>query len=99
MKIPVLPAVVLLSLLTLHSVQGAALGSPKEETTIGNYEEGSEAFNTQFLNLDKLQSVFKGDEFLNWHAITEAFKKAFPFFNWEAFPKLKGLRSATPDAQ
>ncbi|XP_073913773.1 keratinocyte differentiation-associated protein isoform X2 [Castor canadensis] len=85
MKIPVLPAVVLLSLLTLHSVQGAALGSPKEETTIGNYEEGSE--------------VFKGDEFLNWHAITEAFKKAFPFFNWEAFPKLKGLRSATPDAQ
>uniref|UniRef100_A0A8C0WC80 Uncharacterized protein n=1 Tax=Castor canadensis TaxID=51338 RepID=A0A8C0WC80_CASCN len=55
MKIPVLPAVVLLSL-ALHSVQGAALGSPKvsEETTIGNYEEGSE---------------------------------------------LKGLRSATPDAQ
>uniref|UniRef100_A0A8D2E1D9 Keratinocyte differentiation associated protein n=1 Tax=Sciurus vulgaris TaxID=55149 RepID=A0A8D2E1D9_SCIVU len=85
MKIPVLPAVALLSLLALHSTQGASLGSPEEDTTIGNYAPGSEAF--------------KADEFLNWHAIAEAFKKSLPFLNWDAFPKLKGLRSAIPDAQ
>ncbi|MEJ1286916.1 dermokine [Cricetulus griseus] len=44
MKIPILPAVALLSLLALHAVHGAALG-------------GAEGFNSQFLNLDKLQSV------------------------------------------
>uniref|UniRef100_A0A8C9PLW8 Keratinocyte differentiation associated protein n=2 Tax=Marmotini TaxID=337730 RepID=A0A8C9PLW8_SPEDA len=88
MKIPVLPAVALLALLALHSTQGASLGSPEvstEETTIGNYALGPEAF--------------KSDEFLNWHAIIEAFKRTFPFFNWDAFPKLKGLRSVIPDAQ
>uniref|UniRef100_G3SW79 Keratinocyte differentiation associated protein n=1 Tax=Loxodonta africana TaxID=9785 RepID=G3SW79_LOXAF len=99
MKIPVLPAVALLSLLALHSAQGAAVGSPEEETTIGNYAAGPEAFNTQFLNLDKLKSAFKNDEFLNWHALFELFKRKLPFLNWDAFPKLKGLRSATPDAQ
>ncbi|KAM5236195.1 keratinocyte differentiation-associated protein [Ctenodactylus gundi] len=86
MKIPVLPAVALLSLLALHSAQGAALGNP-------------EAFSPQFLNVDKFRSAFKADEFLNWHAIFDAFKRALPFFNWEAFPKLKGMRSAIPDAQ
>ncbi|OBS72779.1 hypothetical protein A6R68_12650 [Neotoma lepida] len=59
MKIPILPAVALLSLLALHAVQGAALG-------------GAEGLNSQFLNLDKLQSMFKN---------------ALPFINWEAFPK------------
>ncbi|KAM9631669.1 keratinocyte differentiation-associated protein [Trichechus inunguis] len=72
MKIPVLPAVVLLSLLALHSAQGAALGS-------------SEAFQTE--------------EFLNWHALFELIKSKLPFLNWDSFPKLKGLRSAIPDAQ
>nr|XP_012630692.1 keratinocyte differentiation-associated protein [Microcebus murinus] len=85
MKIPVLPAVALLCLLALHSARGAALGGSEEETTIGNYVAGSEAF--------------KPDEFLNWHALFEAIKKKLPFLNWDAFPKLKGLRSATPDAQ
>ncbi|XP_021095368.1 keratinocyte differentiation-associated protein isoform X2 [Heterocephalus glaber] len=85
MKIPVLPAVALLSLLVLHSAQGAALGSPEEEATIANYALGSENFNT--------------DEFLNWHALIEFIKKSFPFFNWEVFPKLKGMRSAVPDSQ
>ncbi|XP_047383643.1 keratinocyte differentiation-associated protein [Sciurus carolinensis] len=99
MKIPVLPAVALLSLLALHSTQGASLGSPEEDTTIGNYAPGSEAVSPQFLNIDKLRSAFKADEFLNWHAIAEAFKKSLPFLNWDAFPKLKGLRSAIPDAQ
>ncbi|KAM5210571.1 keratinocyte differentiation-associated protein isoform 1-T1 [Hipposideros larvatus] len=99
MKIPVLPAVVLLSLLVLHSAQGAALGSSEEESTIGNYAAGPEAYNSQFLNLDKLRSAFKNDEFLNWHALFETIKKKLPFLNWDAFPKLKGLRSATPDAQ
>uniref|UniRef100_F6RTK7 Keratinocyte differentiation associated protein n=1 Tax=Equus caballus TaxID=9796 RepID=F6RTK7_HORSE len=70
-----------------------------EETTLGNYAAGPEAFNTQFLNLDKLRSAFKTDEFLNWHALFESIKKKLPFLNWDAFPKLKGLRSATPDAQ
>ncbi|XP_002920968.1 keratinocyte differentiation-associated protein [Ailuropoda melanoleuca] len=99
MKIPVLPAVVLLSLLALHSAQGASLGSSEEETTIGNYAAGPEAFNANFLNIDKLRSVFKPDEFLNWHALFESIKRKLPFLNWDAFPKLKGLRSATPDAQ
>ncbi|XP_066205328.1 keratinocyte differentiation-associated protein isoform X1 [Saccopteryx leptura] len=99
MKIPVLPAVVLLSLLALHSAQGAALGGSEEKTTIGNYAAGPEAFNSQFLNLDKLRSAFKNDEFLNWHALFETIKRKLPFLNWDAFPKLKGLRSATPDAQ
>uniref|UniRef100_A0A2K6FC00 Keratinocyte differentiation associated protein n=1 Tax=Propithecus coquereli TaxID=379532 RepID=A0A2K6FC00_PROCO len=99
MKIPVLPAVALLSLLALHSAWGAALGGSEEETTIGNYVAGSEAFNPQFLNIDKLRSAFKPDEFLNWHALFEAIKRKLPFLNWDAFPKLKGLRSATPDAQ
>ncbi|XP_061243991.1 keratinocyte differentiation-associated protein isoform X2 [Bos javanicus] len=85
MKIPVLSAVVLLSVLALHSAQGAALPSSEEETTIGNYEAGPEAF--------------KKDEFLNWHALFESIKQKLPFLNWDAFPKLKGLRSATPDAQ
>ncbi|KAB1274239.1 Keratinocyte differentiation-associated protein, partial [Camelus dromedarius] len=74
MKIPVLPAVVLLSLLALHSAQGAALGS-------------SEAFNTQFLNIDKLRAAFKPEEFLNWHALFESIKRKLPFLNWDAFPK------------
>ncbi|XP_051063278.1 keratinocyte differentiation-associated protein isoform X2 [Phodopus roborovskii] len=74
MKIPIFPAVALLSLLALHAVQGAALG-------------GAEGFNSQFLNLDKLQSAFKSEDFLNWHAITDAFKKALPFINWDFFPK------------
>ncbi|KAM5297423.1 keratinocyte differentiation-associated protein isoform 1-T1 [Glossophaga mutica] len=99
MKIPVISAVVLLSLLALHSTQGAALGSSKEETTIGNYAKGPEAFNTQFLNIEKLRSAFKNEEFLNWHALFETIKRKLPFLNWDAFPKLKGLRSATPDAQ
>ncbi|XP_060222223.1 keratinocyte differentiation-associated protein isoform X4 [Meriones unguiculatus] len=74
MKIPILPAVALLSLLALHAVQGAALGRTEEDaTTIGNYAAGSEAF--------------KSDEFLNWHVITDLFKRAFPFINWEFFPK------------
>ncbi|XP_012881727.1 PREDICTED: keratinocyte differentiation-associated protein isoform X2 [Dipodomys ordii] len=85
MKLPVLLALVLLSLLAFHSVQGAALETSKEETTMANYEARSE--------------LLKSDDFLNWHAIMEAVKRAFPFFNWEAFPKLKGLRSATPDEQ
>lgn len=35
MKIPVVPAVVLLSLLALHSAQGAALGSSEVSTSPG----------------------------------------------------------------
>ncbi|XP_052512920.1 keratinocyte differentiation-associated protein [Budorcas taxicolor] len=99
MKIPVLPVAVLLSVLALHSAQGAALASSEEETTVGNYAAGPEAFNAQFLNIDKLRSAFKNDEFLNWHALFESIKRKLPFLNWDAFPKLKGLRSATPDAQ
>uniref|UniRef100_A0A8C3W5L0 Keratinocyte differentiation associated protein n=1 Tax=Catagonus wagneri TaxID=51154 RepID=A0A8C3W5L0_9CETA len=99
MKIPVLPAVVLLSVLAFHSAQGAALGSTEEETTVANYAAPPEAFNTQFLNVDKLRSALKPDEFLNWHALFEMIKRKLPFLNWDAFPKLKGLRSATPDAQ
>ncbi|XP_021095369.1 keratinocyte differentiation-associated protein isoform X3 [Heterocephalus glaber] len=83
MKIPVLPAVALLSLLVLHSAQGAALGSPEEEATIANYALGSEAFNNQFLNIGKWKNNFNTDEFLNWHALIE----------------LKGMRSAVPDSQ
>uniref|UniRef100_A0A8C6CWZ7 Keratinocyte differentiation associated protein n=1 Tax=Moschus moschiferus TaxID=68415 RepID=A0A8C6CWZ7_MOSMO len=70
-----------------------------EETTIGNYAAGPEAFNAQFLNIDKLRSALRNDEFLNWHALFESIKRKLPFLNWDAFPKLKGLRSATPDAQ
>ncbi|CAH7363326.1 Krtdap [Phodopus roborovskii] len=85
MKIPIFPAVALLSLLALHAVQGAALGGAEDETSISNYATGSEAF--------------KSEDFLNWHAITDAFKKALPFINWDFFPKVKGLRSAVPDSQ
>ncbi|XP_014927507.1 keratinocyte differentiation-associated protein isoform X1 [Herpailurus yagouaroundi] len=99
MKVPVLPAVVLLSLVVLHSAQGASLGTSEEETTIGDYAAGPENFNAQFLNIDKLRAAFKPDEFLNWHALFESIKRKLPFLNWDAFPKLKGLRSATPDAQ
>ncbi|XP_004439821.1 keratinocyte differentiation-associated protein [Diceros bicornis minor] len=99
MKIPALPAVALLSLLAFHSAQGASLGSSEEETTIGNYAAGPEAFNTQFLNIDKLRAAFKPEEFLNWHALVESIKRKLPFLNWDAFPKLRGLRNAAPDAQ
>uniref|UniRef100_H0WIQ1 Keratinocyte differentiation associated protein n=1 Tax=Otolemur garnettii TaxID=30611 RepID=H0WIQ1_OTOGA len=99
MKIPVLPAVALLSVLALHSAQGAALGSSEEETNIENYAAESEGLNSQFLNVDKLRSAFKPEEFLNWHALFESIKRKLPFLNWDAFPKLKGLRSAAPDAQ
>ncbi|XP_037373918.1 keratinocyte differentiation-associated protein isoform X2 [Talpa occidentalis] len=98
MKIPVLPAVVLLSLLALHSAQGAALGSSEEATTLSNYASGPEAFNSQFVNLDKLRSAFKTEEFLNWHALFESIKRKLPFLNWDVIPKPKGWRSAAPDA-
>ncbi|XP_060041680.1 keratinocyte differentiation-associated protein isoform X2 [Erinaceus europaeus] len=87
MKMLVLPAVALLSLLVLHSAQGASLGSSEEETTLGNYAVEPEAFKSQFLNLDKLRSAFKNEEFLNWHALIESIKRKLPFLNWEAFPK------------
>ncbi|XP_052055039.1 keratinocyte differentiation-associated protein [Apodemus sylvaticus] len=86
MKIPILPVVALLSLLALHAAQGASLGHPTvitQEDTA--YPSGTEAF--------------KSDDFLNWHAITDMFKKALPFINWEFFPKVKGLRSIVPDSQ
>ncbi|XP_063129034.1 keratinocyte differentiation-associated protein isoform X3 [Rattus norvegicus] len=73
MKIPILPIVALLSLLALHAAQGAALGTPMEDTTSSNYPSGTEAF--------------KSDDFLNWHVLTDMFKKALPFINWEFFPK------------
>ncbi|XP_076988236.1 keratinocyte differentiation-associated protein [Tamandua tetradactyla] len=98
MQIPVLPAVVLLSLLALHSAQGASLGSPEEETTIDNYAAGPEGSNTEFLNIDKLKSVFNADTFLNRHALIESIKRKLPFLNWDAFPKVKEW-SAAPDAQ
>ncbi|XP_023577202.1 keratinocyte differentiation-associated protein isoform X2 [Octodon degus] len=85
MKVPILPAMALLSLLALHSAQGAALERREEETTISNYALGSENFNPE--------------EFMNWHALMDFIKRSFPFLNWDAFPKLKGLRSAVPDAQ
>uniref|UniRef100_A0A452G115 Keratinocyte differentiation associated protein n=1 Tax=Capra hircus TaxID=9925 RepID=A0A452G115_CAPHI len=91
MKIPVLPVAVLLSVLALHSAQGAALASSEVITFL------TPCF--FFLNIDKLRSAFKNDEFLNWHALFESIKRKLPFLNWDAFPKLKGLRSATPDAQ
>uniref|UniRef100_A0A2K6UE26 Keratinocyte differentiation associated protein n=1 Tax=Saimiri boliviensis boliviensis TaxID=39432 RepID=A0A2K6UE26_SAIBB len=71
----------------------------QEEGTIDNYASRPEAFNTPFLNIDKLRSAFKTDDFFNWHALFESIKRKLPFLNWEAFPKLKGLRSVTPDAQ
>ncbi|KAM9046791.1 keratinocyte differentiation-associated protein isoform 1-T1 [Megaptera novaeangliae] len=99
MKIPVLAAVVLLSLLAFHSAQGAALGSSEEGITVGTNVPGSnEATYTQFLNVDKLRSVLEGNEFLNWHALVESVKRKLPFLNWDAFPKLRGSRAAA-DAQ
>ncbi|XP_038949907.1 keratinocyte differentiation-associated protein isoform X1 [Rattus norvegicus] len=98
MKIPILPIVALLSLLALHAAQGAALGTPMEDTTSSNYPSGTEGL-SEFLNFNKLQSAFKSDDFLNWHVLTDMFKKALPFINWEFFPKVKGLRSAVPDSQ
>uniref|UniRef100_A0A8C5LEG4 Keratinocyte differentiation associated protein n=1 Tax=Jaculus jaculus TaxID=51337 RepID=A0A8C5LEG4_JACJA len=82
MQIPVLSAVALLSLLALHTAQGAALG---EDTTLGTYAAEPE--------------VFKNNDFLNWSALSDAIKRSFPFINWDFFPKLKGMRSATPDSQ
>ncbi|XP_023577201.1 keratinocyte differentiation-associated protein isoform X1 [Octodon degus] len=99
MKVPILPAMALLSLLALHSAQGAALERREEETTISNYALGSEAFNNQFLNIGKWKNNFNPEEFMNWHALMDFIKRSFPFLNWDAFPKLKGLRSAVPDAQ
>ncbi|XP_013004537.1 keratinocyte differentiation-associated protein [Cavia porcellus] len=99
MRIPVLPAVTLLSLLVLHSAQGAALEKREEETTIGNYALGSEAFKNQLLNIGRWKEGFKPEEFINWHALTDFIKKSLPFLNWDAFPKVKGMRSAEPDAQ
>ncbi|GAB1291904.1 Keratinocyte differentiation-associated protein [Apodemus speciosus] len=70
-----------------------------EDTAYSNYPSGTEGYNNQFPNFNKLQSAFKSDNFLNWHVITDMFKQALPFINWEAFPKVKGLRSAVPDSQ
>uniref|UniRef100_A0A8C9CHU8 Keratinocyte differentiation associated protein n=1 Tax=Phocoena sinus TaxID=42100 RepID=A0A8C9CHU8_PHOSS len=86
MKIPVLAAVVLLSLLAFHSAQGAALGSSEEGITVGN-------------NVAGIKEALKADEFLNWKALFESVKRRLPFFNWDAFPKLRGLTGAAADAQ
>ncbi|XP_072472482.1 keratinocyte differentiation-associated protein isoform X2 [Notamacropus eugenii] len=85
MKVPVLSVIVLLSLLALQSAQGAALGDSQGGITVPNYAERSEAFQSK--------------EFLNWHALFEAIKEKLPFLNWDALPKLKGMRSIIPDAQ
>ncbi|XP_031240121.1 keratinocyte differentiation-associated protein isoform X2 [Mastomys coucha] len=89
MKIPILPValVALISLLALQAAQGAALGHPKEDTTYSNYPAETEGLNNEFLNFNKLGSAFKSEDFLNWHVISDMFKKAFPFINWEFFPK------------
>ncbi|KAL0610214.1 Keratinocyte differentiation-associated protein [Plecturocebus cupreus] len=60
---------------------------PTEEGTIDNYASRPEAFNTPFLNIDKLRSAFKTDDFFNWHALFESIKRKLPFLNWDAFPK------------
>ncbi|XP_021022334.1 keratinocyte differentiation-associated protein isoform X4 [Mus caroli] len=76
MKIPILPVVALLSLLALHEAQGAALGHPTiypEDSTNINYPTVAEAF--------------QSENFLNWHVITDMFKNALPFINWDFFPK------------
>ncbi|XP_033700921.1 keratinocyte differentiation-associated protein isoform X2 [Tursiops truncatus] len=86
MKIPVLAAVVLLSLLALHSAQGATLGSSEEGITIGNNVAGT-------------KEVLKGNEFLNWKALFESVKRRLPFVNWDAFPKLRGMMGKAADAQ
>ncbi|EDL23985.1 keratinocyte differentiation-associated protein isoform 1 precursor [Mus musculus] len=102
MKIPILPVVALLSLLALHAVQGAALGHPTiypEDSSYNNYPTATEGLNNEFLNFKRLQSAFQSENFLNWHVITDMFKNAFPFINWDFFPKVKGLRSAAPDSQ
>uniref|UniRef100_A0A8C2PKP2 Keratinocyte differentiation-associated protein n=1 Tax=Capra hircus TaxID=9925 RepID=A0A8C2PKP2_CAPHI len=99
MKIPVLPVAVLLSVLALHSAQGAALASSEVSnvTWLLLLADLLLSFFTLHPLLEKrlLPLAFKNDEFLNWHSI----KRKLPFLNWDAFPKLKGLRSATPDAQ
>ncbi|XP_036688925.1 keratinocyte differentiation-associated protein [Balaenoptera musculus] len=97
MKIPVLAAVVLLSLLAFHSAQGAALGSSEEGITV--VPGPDEATHAQFLNVDKLRSVLEGNDFLNWHALVESVKRKLPFLNWDAFPKLRGMSRAAADAQ
>ncbi|XP_033269795.1 keratinocyte differentiation-associated protein isoform X2 [Orcinus orca] len=86
MKIPVLAAVVLLSLLALHSAQGATLGRSEEGITIGNKAAG-------------IEEVLKGNEFLNWKALFESVKRRLPFVNWDAFPKLRGMMGKAADAQ
>ncbi|XP_009192424.1 keratinocyte differentiation-associated protein isoform X2 [Papio anubis] len=68
----------------------------EEESTIENYASRPEAFNTPFLNIDKLRSAFKADEFLNWHALFESIKRKLPFLNWDAFPKLLYLCLCPP---
>ncbi|XP_055992066.1 dermokine [Sorex fumeus] len=50
----------------------------KEVNTVSNYASGPEAYNAQFLNIDKLRSAFKTDEFLNWHALFEIQRKKQP---------------------
>uniref|UniRef100_A0A452S428 Keratinocyte differentiation associated protein n=1 Tax=Ursus americanus TaxID=9643 RepID=A0A452S428_URSAM len=92
MKIPVLPAVVLLSLLALHSAQGASLASSEVSTSPG--------FSFSYLLPCLILHFFTFNALLNmWLLFLESIKRKLPFLNWDAFPKLKGLRSATPDAQ
>ncbi|XP_026934891.1 keratinocyte differentiation-associated protein isoform X1 [Sagmatias obliquidens] len=99
MKIPVLAAVVLLSLLALHSAQGATLGS-SEEGIIGNKAAGiKETAYAQFPNTEKSRPVLTGNEFLNWKALFESVKRRLPFVNWDAFPKLRGMMGKAADAQ
>uniref|UniRef100_A0A8C6RPL1 Keratinocyte differentiation associated protein n=1 Tax=Nannospalax galili TaxID=1026970 RepID=A0A8C6RPL1_NANGA len=88
MKISILPVVALLSLLALHTAQGAALG-------VANYDAESKVNTIPHT----LLQAFKSDDFLNWHVLSDLVRKAFPFINWEYFPKVKGLRSAAPDSQ
>ncbi|XP_024589779.1 keratinocyte differentiation-associated protein [Neophocaena asiaeorientalis asiaeorientalis] len=100
MKVPVLAAVVLLSLLAFHSAQGAALGSSEEGITVGNNAAGiKETAYARFPNIEKSRPALKANEFLNWKALFESVKRRLPFFNWDAFPKLRGLMGAAADAQ
>ncbi|XP_058899993.1 keratinocyte differentiation-associated protein [Kogia breviceps] len=97
MKIPLLAAVVLLSLLAFHSAQGAALASSEEGVTIGNNEAAPKE--AQFLDIEKLRSVFNTNEFLNWPALLQSVKRRLPFLNWNAFPKLRGVMGAPANDQ
>uniref|UniRef100_A0A8C4KT34 Uncharacterized protein n=1 Tax=Equus asinus asinus TaxID=83772 RepID=A0A8C4KT34_EQUAS len=81
MKIPVLPAVALFSLLAFHSAQGASLSGSEVSTSPGLSCSYIYFLTSSSISLPPIHYWISGCYF--W-ILSE-----LPFLNWDAFPKVR----------